>query len=719
MPSDGGHHTAEGSSRKRLKISRDASRPAGMSQTPDAISLVSPARREPAKVENDLHTDGTPCHHEQSLRNLNDNLDAMRQLITCKICQRFLYEPYALTCGHTFCYSCLSQWLGQNHKKTCPDCRTVIKEQPSPSYLVREMVLIFLGKSELLPDGETSEEHHQYAKEEADIVAKDKANTDVRTGGLFKGFFKRGGRLMPLVAIRDASDNVYRCPQCLNEVEDGRCNTCNVRVRGEDDDLDWSDEDSDESEELDHDLDDDDHFALPFDDMHDGYHGVMYDPDDFDEDLDDFDYGYELPPGLILRNGPVSDVSDEDSDDEGHDDEMDGFIDDGPTMYDASSEVNGDSDGTEVTNSRARRRRAAPIVLSDDDDDEEEEEDEGPAAAPRRRVVPVRTASSRASEEPSSAGPNPSVVSDDDSDDDQPVTASQRSRRGRRNHVHVIDESDEEDSDDQTNTTNRSGYGGFSPPQYDLTGETDEEGHEDEHEHHDYYDDRSTTSGPIEHSMEHYDDDEGDDQESDRSDDDGWGPNSRSASTHDQPLTCAADTPANNRGPSRESSHRLRTLGSRRNRHADPPSDSPPSYSSLFPTRATLAQCRRRLQTQPPPPRRPLLSEVATLIPNRANPAFQPVRPAPSHPFNLGNTLARISSNDFARIRNNPRRTPYDDYPDTYSRRNDSNVSSQSSVGGVSVRSGSGSGSSGSSRTIRADEENENGSRRRRRFAEI
>ncbi|KAK4499959.1 hypothetical protein PRZ48_008145 [Zasmidium cellare] len=699
MPSDEGHHTAEGSSRKRLKISRDESRPAGMSQAADFKPPTSPAKpRTAAKVENDLHTNGTPCHHEQAFRSLNDNLDTMRQLITCKICQRFLYEPYALTCGHTFCYSCLSQWLGQNRKKTCPDCRTVIKQQPSPSYLVRELVLVFLSKSELLPDGETSEEHTRYAKEEADIVAKDKANTDVRTGGLFKGCFSGGG-LRPLIAIRDTSDHVDRCPQCLHEVEDGRCNTCDVRVRGQDDDLDWSDEDSDEeSDDLDHDLDVDDHdFPVAFD-----YPDYMYDPDDFDEDLDGFDYGFGgPPPPFVPSDGPVSDVSDEEDDDD-DDPSMNGFIDDGPNpRYDQSSDINEDSDDTEVENvqPRSRVRRAAPIVVSDD---EEEDEDEAePIHRQRRRVVVVHAPSNRESEAPSSAV-DPSVISDDDDDDDEgPVTASQRSRGARRTNPYLVDDEDDEDESDNNSETNtRPAYGGFSPPQYDLTGDSDEEEHEHDHDYHDYhdhFDNHSATSGPTEQSMNQYDFDDGEDDGSDEQD--GWGSGLPSALVQDQFLTRAIDTPADDgRMPPHEPSHRLDTLGSRRSRFAVYPLDAVSAFERRFGDASN--SYRRRLQPQNHP-RRSLHVDQAS---RSANPAFQPVRPA--HPFQLDNTLARLNRNT-------------QPVPHRYSAsgsRHHSNLSSQSSVGGVSIGS-TGSGSSGSSMTVRADDGG-NGSRRRR-FAEI
>ncbi|EME80256.1 uncharacterized protein MYCFIDRAFT_89878, partial [Pseudocercospora fijiensis CIRAD86] len=205
MPGEDRLHANDGASRKRRKMDRDHH---SATNTPaDAIVLSS-----------DAH-----CEHEKSLRTLQTDLEAMRQLITCKICLKFLYEPYALTCGHTYCYSCIMNWMGkdqaQQKKKTCPDCRTIIREQPAPSYLIKEMVLIFSNRVELLPDGETSEEHHAMAREEAEIVAKDKADTDEETGGLFQGRFKRGGRLNPVLAIRDVSDNVFRCPNCAFEIQ--------------------------------------------------------------------------------------------------------------------------------------------------------------------------------------------------------------------------------------------------------------------------------------------------------------------------------------------------------------------------------------------------------------------------------------------------------------------------------------------------------------------
>ncbi|KAK4615733.1 hypothetical protein CLAFUW4_10026 [Fulvia fulva] len=501
MPGDGSYQTAEGSSRKRVKTSRDAGRPAGLSKSPETVGLVTPAKPEPSvpmiapKTEDESPTKDI-CHHEQSLRSLHGDLDEMRQLITCKICQRFLYEPYALTCGHTFCYSCLSQWMGQNKSKTCPDCRTVIKDEPAPSYLIRELVLIFVGRSALLPDGETSEEHNQLAKEEADIVAKDRANTHVETGGLFKGSFKKGTRRAPVEAIRDHGDNVYRCPECTHEVEDGRCSGCGIRVRTEEDDLAWSsDEESVDSDdlELDHELeaeDYDDDTELGLIDAH----ADVWDP-----------YQPGHPPWQHREwAAPSSDV---DLSQDEHEEFMDGFIDDEPINAYRSSddEQVGHSEAPEVNNNAPQRRRRIEEVS---ESEEEEEEEEQPVQPRLSRRVPVRVPRRITSEDPSSAAA--SMVSDpsdsedesdeEDDEDDEPIRTAQRSRGRRvpartRRVMTIRSDDDEDDSDAGTNATTQSEAGGFSPIQPAPARQ--------QQEHINYYDDSDVESGADDEVTEH------------------------------------------------------------------------------------------------------------------------------------------------------------------------------------------------------------------------
>ncbi len=93
------------------------------------------------------------------------------------------------------------------------------------------MTAIFIARPELLPPGETIEEHIKWQKDEAEAVQQDKDNKDSRIGGLFKGCFKphplhpRGPSLQ---VMRDQEDGVDRCPICTWELEDGGCARCGL-----------------------------------------------------------------------------------------------------------------------------------------------------------------------------------------------------------------------------------------------------------------------------------------------------------------------------------------------------------------------------------------------------------------------------------------------------------------------------------------------------------
>ena len=85
------------------------------------------------------------------------------------------------------------------------------------------MTQIFISRAELLPEGETLEDHKIWQHEEADIVEKDKKSTG-RGGGLFGGRFRHSLRHS---AIRDDEDGVDRCPLCAWELSgDGYCTSC-------------------------------------------------------------------------------------------------------------------------------------------------------------------------------------------------------------------------------------------------------------------------------------------------------------------------------------------------------------------------------------------------------------------------------------------------------------------------------------------------------------
>ncbi|KAE8351472.1 hypothetical protein BDV28DRAFT_137020 [Aspergillus coremiiformis] len=192
---------------------------------------------------------------------LQGHVDDIRALLQCGICMRPLYEPFTLACGHTFCYSCLTSWFaGGRSNKTCPDCRTSVKTQPAPAYLVRAVVQLFTSRAELLEKGETTAEHTRHQREEAIKLENDKKNTHPKEGGLFRGTFnKKPPAAQPIV---DLEDNVVRCPRCSWELEeDSNCAQCGYRhdvdsVTDTSDYLSDSEENSEMTDYLDDDLED-------------------------------------------------------------------------------------------------------------------------------------------------------------------------------------------------------------------------------------------------------------------------------------------------------------------------------------------------------------------------------------------------------------------------------------------------------------------------------
>lgn len=268
------------------------------------------------------------------------HIEDMRNLSLCKICIKPFYEPFILACGHTYCYSCLASWFGGGHgrkrNKNCPDCRAAVTVQPSPNYLLRDLSHMFVGRAELLPEDETLEEHQIGKREEADLLAADRAGP-----GLFKGAFAAKSHSLRLGGgILDAEDNVIRCPECHWELEDGNCGQCGFHEF----EADQSDSNSDlDSEDMD---------------------SLQSGATDYDEDGNPIDHEF-----LHTMNAGYFYDSDTDrSDDYDHeDDDMHNFINDNAVLA-------GDDDDSEATmthlhhlthNAALRRRRELyfPIPL--------------------------------------------------------------------------------------------------------------------------------------------------------------------------------------------------------------------------------------------------------------------------------------------------------------------------------------------------------------------
>lgn len=84
---------------------------------------------------------------------------------------------------------------------------------------------MFISRVELLPEDETTAEHNEAKRIEAQLIETDRTARIHGESGLFKGVFG-SAQVQFRVPIRDDEDGVLRCPICAWEMEDGECGHC-------------------------------------------------------------------------------------------------------------------------------------------------------------------------------------------------------------------------------------------------------------------------------------------------------------------------------------------------------------------------------------------------------------------------------------------------------------------------------------------------------------
>ncbi|RVX73993.1 hypothetical protein B0A52_02883 [Exophiala mesophila] len=410
---------------------------------------------------------------ESRLGTFQKHIEDMRNLSLCKICIKPFYEPFILACGHTYCYSCLASWFGGGHgrkrNKNCPDCRAAVTVQPSPNYLLRDLSHMFVGRAELLPEDETLEEHQTGKREEADLLAADRAGP-----GLFKGAFAVKSRVLRLGGgILDAEDNVVRCPECHWELEEGHCGQCGFREfeadqSESDSDLDsevsslhsgatdygedgnpidhefirtmnagfYYDSDTDRSDDYDHDEDD----------MHDfiNDHGSGGEEDPGNESDDPITRIHYLRHNAAVRRQRALDFSMPLPYASRNQGERSAARFSSPERYDEQSDVNTNYDEDSASEEEddipappPKRRRLQRIVISDDED---EGEDDG---AENESLTRSEQSSSAEEDEVTDSSSRAGNTSASQSGDE-----SASSNSGNEEHDTEGDNSESEESDD-------------------------------------------------------------------------------------------------------------------------------------------------------------------------------------------------------------------------------------------------------------------------------
>lgn len=68
-------------------------------------------------------------------------MEQLEENIRCSICYEVFTEPVTLTCGHTFCLSCLAKWYFTNkRKKECTMCFNKWNELPKINYILQDII---------------------------------------------------------------------------------------------------------------------------------------------------------------------------------------------------------------------------------------------------------------------------------------------------------------------------------------------------------------------------------------------------------------------------------------------------------------------------------------------------------------------------------------------------------------------------------------------------
>lgn len=149
-----------------------------------------------------------------------DALIKIQYTVVCSICQDIMHAPCVTSCGHGFCYECLSEWL-KSHAKTCPTCRHKLTQRPSLSHGLKEISSVLVDA--LISADPSKSEEYETARKKAITEYEE----DVKYHGVpFPFSFEA-------TTLADVDDGVMRCPRCHWEVEPGStvCDNCGSAVQ--------------------------------------------------------------------------------------------------------------------------------------------------------------------------------------------------------------------------------------------------------------------------------------------------------------------------------------------------------------------------------------------------------------------------------------------------------------------------------------------------------
>ncbi|RXK41076.1 hypothetical protein M231_01707 [Tremella mesenterica] len=178
---------------------------------------------EAARKDGEKHRQQA-AEHAKTIEEHVATKDSLKEAITeaasCLICCDTLKDPHILSCGHIACKGCLQTWFRSSgayihglpddvrpeldlsyRSKVCHVCRTSIIRRPTRLYVLGDL-LQPVGIQVNLPAA---------SQEPADpwrlTFPRDREN----------------------YRMYDSADGVYRCPECMGEIDGDYCHTCDAK----------------------------------------------------------------------------------------------------------------------------------------------------------------------------------------------------------------------------------------------------------------------------------------------------------------------------------------------------------------------------------------------------------------------------------------------------------------------------------------------------------
>ena len=206
---------------------------------------------------------------ESSRTATSNGLSSIEKEFTCAICHELFVRAHTLSCSHTFCEQCISNWLRKN--KICPICRKAVVGKPVHSIVLDNAISKLIEYLPKQPDNQ--------------------ATTKSQTGSSNQ---ERTTNKEASVCTESTVNGVNPRPPSSSNWRNGEENDYYDEDNEEDDDYDEEEGDYDDEEDDDDEDSYDDYLHDGFDSFHVEHHhhyysDGYYDEDDSEEGSDDDD----------------------------------------------------------------------------------------------------------------------------------------------------------------------------------------------------------------------------------------------------------------------------------------------------------------------------------------------------------------------------------------------------------------------------------------------